>query len=329
MLNRYTRLVILGVMLVAIGWAVLRLPTLAHDPPLELAEAPSPPGGETGAAVVVEEPDPEPPAAGTGEPQATSKEEAGAAPSPAPPPPAPPREAERPAPKTPPSRKSGSAQNAAQQRDLNTYVLEIIDTYRGKSYPYLLNNDYANYNGVTQDIVYQGQTLLKAHPSGNRASHCVGITFEVFFRAMQQRNRQAGLEPDDFNGMDYADLEDMILTWYVAKGPKSESNLALAVERYGLGRRITNLESVRAGDFIDFSRTNRTGHAAVFIDWVRQGGEIVGLKYWSSQGSTGGISYRTEYFNVPGPQGELYGNVIKDRLYIARVGPIASYRSLR
>ncbi|MEW6458573.1 MAG: hypothetical protein AB1441_05835 [Bacillota bacterium] len=46
---------------------------------------------------------------------------------------------------------------------------------------------------------YKGRVLARAHPSGNRASHCAGITFKVFFKAMQQRNSDLGLDPGDFN----------------------------------------------------------------------------------------------------------------------------------
>ena len=63
--------------------------------------------------------------------------------------------------------------------------------------------------------------MLKAHPSGNRASHCVGITFEVFVKAMRARNKAAGLEQDDFNGMSLAAMSDFMLRWYVA-GPKED-----------------------------------------------------------------------------------------------------------
>jgi len=160
--------------------------------------------------------------------------------------------------------------NAVLHNDLNRYVLNVINTYAGGRYPYLLNTDYANYNGVTEDISYQGMVLLRAHPSGNGASHCVGMTFEVFFKAMQQRNQ-------------------------------------------------------KAGDFIDVSRENLTGHTAVFIKWVWKDGEIIGLRYWSSQGSTNGVSYNTEYFNLPDANGVPYGNVMIDQVYIARMGPIAKY----
>ena len=196
--------------------------------------------------------------------------------------------------------------------DFNAYVLDIIKTYDIKniSYPYLLNNDYANYNGVTTNLVFQGQTLAKAHPSGNRASHCVGITFEVFFKAMQARNKALGKSVEDFNGLNFNQLQDLMLTWYVANGSKSISNVTVALERYGLGKRIYNWESVRAGDFIDFNRSNGTGHTAVFLEWIRDNNNsIIGIKYWSSQESTNGINYKDEYF----------GSVLKDPFYIARV----------
>ena len=200
---------------------------------------------------------------------------------------------------------------------LNNYVLDVIKTYNLEegSYPYLLNNDYENYNGVTEDIYYKGELILKAHPSKRKYSHCTGITFEVFFKAMQSRNQANGIDVNDFN-----------LTWYVAKGPKSESNLAVAIEKYGLGNRITNLEEVAPGDFIDLSRENNTGHAVIFIDWIREGNRIIGLKHWSSQQSTEGISYKKEYFNVRDSNGKKYGNVIFDSLNIARISPINEYK---
>lgn len=212
---------------------------------------------------------------------------------------------------------------------LNKYVLDVIKTYKIGSYPYLLNNDYQNYNGVTENIYYQGELLLKANPNGNRASHCTGITFEVFFKAMEQRNKELGIDTHNFNGMTKDELFDFALTWYVANGPKSQSNLALAMQKYGIGYRITNLEEVKAGDFIDFSRENNTGHTAVFLNWIREGDKIIGFKYWSSQGSTNGIDYNEEYFNVKKSNGSKYGNVMIDNLYIGRVSPVKDYKSFK
>ena len=213
--------------------------------------------------------------------------------------------------------------SVAYDTDLNPYVLDVIKTYTSGPYPYLLNTDYANYNGVTENIFYQGTILAKAHPSGNKASHCSGITFEVFHKAMQARNRKLSLSPDDFNGMTFNDLHDFLLVWYVANGPKSTNNIAVAMEKYGVGRRITNFEDARPGDFLDYSRTNGTGHTVVFLNWVRNGNTIVGLRYWSSQGSTNGIAEKTEYFTTGG------GNLRTDNVYIGRVLPVRQYRSFR
>ena len=222
-----------------------------------------------------------------------------------------------------------SGQGINNDQALNSYVLDVIKTYSiGEgNYPYLLNNDYANYNGVTRTLAYQGKTLLKAHPSGNKASHCVGITFEVFFRAMQERNRQLGIPVDDFNGMNWDELFDFVLNWYVASGSKKTNNIVLAVEKYGIGRAINRLEDVQPGDFIDFNRENGTGHTVIFINWIKNaGGNIIGLRYWSSQGSTGGISYNEEYFNVVDQNGTRYGSVKKDELYIVRILPVSQYQ---
>ncbi|WP_031513731.1 hypothetical protein [Desulfofalx alkaliphila] len=219
-----------------------------------------------------------------------------------------------------PQEKAVQAINDLALPAFNQYVLKIINTYQGRSYPYLLNNDYQNYNGVTTTLEYQGQVLARAHPSGNRASHCSGITFEVFFKAMQQRNKDLGLDPNNFNGLSYKQLQDFLLTWYVASGNKANSNIAVAVERYGLGRRIDNLEDALPGDFVDFSRENGTGHTVVLMDWIRDAqGRIIGIHYWSSQQSTNGIAYRKEYFNVRNASGNKYGKVRTDMVYIARV----------
>lgn len=218
-------------------------------------------------------------------------------------------------------------QTIASKIELNNYVLNTLSSYEGYTYPYLLNNDYANYNGVTDNIIYQGFLVAKANPDGSKSSHCVGLTYEVFFRAMQARNKDTGTSPDNFNNMNIDNMKDFLLTWYAAKGySKSQGNqLAGAIVKYGLGAQIINLEDAKAGDFIDFSRT-KSGHTAVFINWLRDGkGNIVGLKYWSTQESTNGIGYKEEYFS-DNPKEGFRGAVERNQLYIGRVGSIEDYR---
>ena len=218
-------------------------------------------------------------------------------------------------------------QGIVAKSELNNYVLKVIPAYEGGKYPYLLNNDYANYNGVTENIIYKGSPIAKANSDGSKSSHCVGLTYEVFFKAMQERNKEAGISPDNFNNMSIQNMKDFMLTWYAAQGsPKSQGDqLAGAIVKYGLGTRITRLEDAKAGDFIDFSR-NKSGHTVVFINWVKDHkGNIAGFKYWSTQESTKGIGYKQEYFS-DNPKGALKGAVNRNQLYIGRVGSITNYK---
>lgn len=220
------------------------------------------------------------------------------------------------------------SQVVAVKSELNNYVLKVIQSYEGRKYPYLLNSDYSHYNGVTENIIYKGSLIAKANPDGSKSSHCVGLTYEVFFKAMEERNKEAGIEPDNFNNMTINNMNDFMLTWYNAKGiPKSAGDqLAGAIAKYGLGSQINRLEDAKAGDFIDFSRT-KSGHAAVFINWLKNdNGDIVGFRYWSTQESTNGIAYKEEYFS-DNPQGTFKGTVNRNQLYIGRVGSIANYKS--
>jgi hypothetical protein len=219
-------------------------------------------------------------------------------------------------------------QAVAAKLELNNYVLKVIPQYEKGKYPYLLNNDYEHYNGVTENITYQGSLIAKANPDGSKSSHCVGLTYEIFFKAMQERNKEAGISSDNFNNMAIDNMQDFLFTWYAAQGtPKSEGNqLAGAIVKYGLGTRIISLEDAKAGDFIDFSRT-KSGHTAVFINWLKdEKGKIVGFRYWSTQDSTSGIGYKEEYFS-DNAQEAFKGTVNRNQLYIGRVGAITNYKS--
>lgn len=209
---------------------------------------------------------------------------------------------------------------------LNPYVMKVISAYPlDGSYPYHCSwtpREYDIYNGVTQDIWYKGMVVAKAYPDGSRCSYCCGFTFEVFNRAMKLRNIQKGLDPDDYNGMTFGDLFNMLQLWYIEGKGDCERR---AIESYGLGHGISveNLEKVRPGDFISYDTTKPGGHSCIFIDWIRDDQKkIVGLKYFSS--------------NLSGSKGVGYGEgkfsdsnngkgIIRTSLRIARVGAIKDY----
>ena len=201
---------------------------------------------------------------------------------------------------------------------LNPYVLRVIEAYpTDGSYPYHCKPlEYDIYNGVTEDIWYQGRVVAKAYPDGSRCSYCCGLTFEIFCRAMNLRNRAKGLQPDEFNSMCFADLFNLLQLWYVeGKGDSPQRGIVA----YGLGEKIDNWEDARAGDFCDYSRNNKTGHSVIFIGWTRDNtGKITGIKYFSS--NSGGVGPQTEYFEDTG------GNLMRNWVRLARVGSIENYK---
>ena len=213
----------------------------------------------------------------------------------------------------------------AEDGSLNPYVLKIISAYPlDGSYPYHCGWDpreYDLYNGVTQDMWYQGMVVAKAYPDGSRCSYCCGFTFEVFIRAMKLRNLQKGLEADDFNGMTFNDLFNMLQLWYIEGKGDSEQR---GIVGYGLGRAITDFEQVRPGDFLSYSTTPPGGHSVVFIDWIRDDQrKIIGLKYFSSNLSgTKGVGYGQGKFS----DSNNGRGLLRNSLRIARVGAIKDYR---
>ena len=207
---------------------------------------------------------------------------------------------------------------------LNPYVLKVMSAYPlDGSYPYHCGwkpREYDLYNGVTQDLWFKGMVVAKAYPDGSRCSYCCGLTFEVFVRAMKLRNVQKGLDPDEFNGMTFYDLFNLLQLWYIEGDGDSPQRGIVA---YGLGKAVTNLEDARAGDFADYSTTPPGGHSVIFVEWLRdEQGKIVGLKYFSS--------------NLSGSHGVGYGSgkfsdcnngkgILRDSLRLARVGRIREY----
>ena len=182
--------------------------------------------------------------------------------------------------------------------DFNQHVLDIIPTYpTDGSYGYYWPDaSESGWLGTTEDIYYQGELIAAGDP--NLQSYCVGLTFEVFMKAWVEVD-EAYNSDGTINGMSIADLDVFRIDWYVrdlyGAGP------ADAAENYGIGEVVTNWDNVASGDFLQWWRHSGSGHNAIFIDWeLDSNGNRIGFQYWSTQGSTDGISYREEYFGTSG-----------------------------
>ena len=208
---------------------------------------------------------------------------------------------------------------------LNPCVLKMISAYPlDGTYAYHCSwkpREYDIYNGVTQDLWYEGMVVAKAYPDGSRCSYCCGFTFEVFVRAMKLRNNQKGLDPDDFNGMTFGDLFNALQFWYIEGQGDCERR---AIESYGLGFAVTDFEKARPGDFVSYDSMPPGGHSVIFVDWLRdEQKKIIGLKCFSSNLSgSKGVGYgQGNFSNLNNGRG-----LLRNSLRIARAGALADYK---
>jgi hypothetical protein len=193
---------------------------------------------------------------------------------------------------------------------MNDYVVDVLEEYpRDGTHRYLWVNSY---DGVTRDVLYENRVVARENPDGSGTCFCCGLTFEVFFRSLQRLF--GDLKQDqDVNGMVWSQMRDLLVIWFVqqmwGEGPGP------AVEKYGIGDKIYSFADARKGDFLQYWRTTGSGHSVIFIEWMLNTatGDTTGFRYWSTQGSTNGINYSTEYFTGKG------GTVDPDLTFFARL----------
>lgn len=158
-------------------------------------------------------------------------------------------------------------------------------------------------SGVPQEIRFKGERIL----AQGKGTYCCGFTFAVAIDAAQERGLLADKSADE--------IREFQKQWYGATEESAEVQCGLAMEKLGVGERVA-ADDAQPGDFLQFWRTNKTGHSVVFLGWVKDGGKPIGFKYRSSQGSTKGIGNRIEYFaGVPAKDGK----VDRKRMYFARL----------
>jgi hypothetical protein len=157
--------------------------------------------------------------------------------------------------------------------------------------------------GVPGEIRFKNQRIL----AKGKGTYCCGFTFTVAMEVALERGLLADKQPTEIRAFQKL--------WYGATEESREVQCAMAVEKLGIGKRI-NPDDARPGDFLQFWRTNKSGHSVVFLDWVKHDGRRIGFKYRSSQGSTKGIGDRVEYF---ADADRKDGLVDRERMYFCRL----------
>lgn len=128
-------------------------------------------------------------------------------------------------------------------------------------------------DGVSKDIVYKEQTILKA--DANKSTYCAGVTFSCWFTLFGQ-----------YLDIEVFQMKRLQQDWYVATGKRAGPVDALVPR--GLGVEVKLNEAV-AGDFLQLWRSTGSGHSVVYLSH-----DEMSIKYWSTQPSTKGIGTRSE-----------------------------------
>ncbi|MCO6046036.1 hypothetical protein NG895_19220 [Aeoliella sp. ICT_H6.2] len=186
---------------------------------------------------------------------------------------------------------------AAEPKGPNADVLEIAYSYKdGGTYQW-------KGSGVPEELCFAGEQIL---PKGE-GTFCCGYTLSVVFKAAERRGLLEEKSIDD--------IRQLHKFWYGNSEASKETLVQYALEQLKLGQAI-ELDDAQPGDFAQFWRSNKSGHSVVFLEWVVDQGQRIGVKYRSSQKLTDGIGDRVEYFSDADGR---HGKIDRDRFYIVRL----------
>lgn len=189
--------------------------------------------------------------------------------------------------------------------EFNSYVLNVLKNYpTNGSYEYYWPKN-GGWAGNTQDLYYENKLFSKGDK--NKRSYCCGLTFEVFFLAYKNYCTDKG-KKFCISDFDSKKLKKFRGQWFGSDG--NRETLKNAIVSNKLGKEI-KMEDAIPGDFVQLWRKSGSGHSVVFISWIREDKKIIGLQYWSTQRSTNGVQYNSEFFK---------NGLKKDELHIARIG---------
>ena len=163
----------------------------------------------------------------------------------------------------------------------NADVLKIAYSFKDGGY---YNKTWKG-SGAPEEISFKGERIL---PTNEGGTYCCGYTFAVVMRAAEARGLLKDKTPEQ--------IRKFQKEWYGATDADKEKLVGFAAKNLAIGREIASNEA-KPGDFCQFWR-GKSGHSVVFLSWIEEDGEKIGMHYRSSQGATDGIGDRTEYFKA-------------------------------
>lgn len=141
--------------------------------------------------------------------------------------------------------------------------------------------------GVPMDIIFKGKTILGKGTNGK--THCSGFTFWTLINAADRLGLLKDKTPSQIQKLQkecFGGGEKGSDIWW-KQGQEATKNL-------GIGFPV-EFKDAKPGDFAQIWRKDGSGHSVIFIDWIKEGDNTVGIKYRGSQPSTDGVGDRIEY----------------------------------
>lgn len=128
----------------------------------------------------------------------------------------------------------------------------------------------------TQDLTFGDRGVLKA--SKPPITMCVAAQLEVLVEALNLYANDTGSKPKDYSPFHFLpkvtwerlrplDLRGQI--WIVKNS--NSTGAAQAFENFGMGQRIS-FDHLFPGAFLNFNRTNKTGHGVMFLGYIDKAG---------------------------------------------------------
>jgi hypothetical protein len=200
----------------------------------------------------------------------------------------------------------------AEGEGFNRYVIWAINDVelfpKTGEYPYCYKGtcrpEVPIYYGMVHDAYYLGEFLFE----GTGLCYCSGHTLEIFLDAYRRYQDWWGLaeaEPYGTLGVDDVNRGEFFRHWY---GIGTAPDMGAGLEAFGIGEALgpDRWDEVQTGDFVGFSRSNGTGHAVIFINWVREDERIIGLRYYSCNGAGDSLPDPWDPENEPGTSGPSF-----------------------
>jgi hypothetical protein len=161
-------------------------------------------------------------------------------------------------------------------------AINQLNTFQGKGYLWPSNID-----GSVGDVLYENKIVLKGNP--DNYTYCCGLTLQVYLMACNKLGKHLG---------SLSDVYAIKRKWFIADPVQplsaNKGQVDALVPRQ-LGVEVFE-NNVQKFDFAQLWRKTGSGHSVVFITFVEERGRKA-IKYWSTQRSTNGIGYKTEWLD--------------------------------